>query len=176
MLLGGAPIEVASAGIPGTSGRAMDSEMAAQLERRGGDAAGHVSRAVDAGLLDWADVVLTFEFAHDLQIVETWQSVAPRTFGLGQFAEAVTKFDAGAGRGAELAARTRKVTGTNSLGWDVDDPYGRGRRAAIAAAAQIDRGVEGVIRGLLGLPAVMEGPRRAEPVVKSRLVPWSIPR
>lgn len=171
MLLGGAPIEVASAGIPGTSGRAMDSEMATQLERRGGDSAGHVSRAVDAGLLSWADVVLTFEFAHDLQIAETWQSAAPRTFGLGQFAEAVTKFDAGAGRGSELAARARKMTGANSLGWDVDDPYGRGRRAATAAAAQIDKALEGVLRGLLGLPAAMAGPRRAAPAAKFRLRP-----
>lgn len=168
MLLGGAPITVASAGVPGYPDRSMDREMAAQLELRGGDPTGHVSRALDGDLLNWADLVVTFEYAHDLKILERWPEAAQRIFGLNQFAKTVTQFDAAHLSGPELISQARAVAERNSMGWDVDDPYGRGKRAATTATAHIDHAVESIIRGLLGLRPAADGPRRADSSRHSR--------
>ncbi len=177
MLLGDAPITVASAGVPGYPGRSMDREMAAQLELRGGEPEGHVSRSLDGDILGWADLALTFEFAHDLKIFERWPEAWERVFGLKQFAQAVTEFDAAAMTGSALTSAARRVAGGNSMGWDVDDPYHRGQRAAETAAASIDKAVESVVRGLLGLPAAGDGPRRADPSRHGgrgdSVLPWS---
>lgn len=161
MLLGGAPIEVESAGMPGMPGRAMDGEMAAELEDRGGDPSGHVSRSLTEDMLAGTDVLLTFEFVQNVHIIEQFPEAAERTFGVTQFAEAVGQFKAQQLNGRKLIAQARAAQPRNSMGWDFDDPHRRGRRAAKVAAEEIDAAVETIIRGLLDLPAPVGTPRRA---------------
>ncbi|MDO5499334.1 MAG: hypothetical protein Q4F67_06595 [Propionibacteriaceae bacterium] len=150
MLLGDAPVAVASAGIPGVPGRAMDPQLVAELVQRGGDGSGHVSRCLDEDLLDWADLVLTFEYAHHLRILDHWPARTDHVFALRQFAQAVSEIDRAPLPAAELVATVREVGGTNSMGWDIDDPYGRGRRAARVAAQQIGAAVETIVTRLTG--------------------------
>ncbi|WP_425307926.1 hypothetical protein AADG42_03955 [Ammonicoccus fulvus] len=139
---------VGSAGVPGMPGRPMDPEMARQLVDRGGSAEGHVSQSVNEDMLAFSDVVLSFEFAQHLRILEEWPQYAARVFGIGQFADAVDRLRQGAGPRTvtEIAERATP----DSMGWDVDDPYRRGRRAARAAAARIDGHLMRIIPALTG--------------------------
>lgn len=158
MLLGHQPILVAGAGVPGLPARPMDPAMADQLRQRGGDGEGHLSRCLNEVILADADVVLTFELAQQHRVFEDWPDVAERTFGLGQFADALSRIQDTDRPSGDLIARVHEVARPNSMGWDVDDPYKRGRRAAKAAARQIDQLVESIVTKLTG--AASTGPRR----------------
>lgn len=158
MLLGHEPILVAGAGVPGYPARPMDPQMADQLRQRGGDSEGHLSRCLNEVILGDADIVLTFELAQQHRVFEGWPEAAQRTFGLGQFADALSRIQDTDLPVGELVARVHEVARPNSMGWDVDDPYKRGRRAAKAAARQIDGLVEAIVTKLAAKPSA--GPRR----------------
>lgn len=157
MLLGHEPVLVASAGVPGLPARTMDPQMADQLRQRGGDPEGHLSRCLNDVILADVDAVLTFELAQQYRVFESWPEAESRTFGLGQFAEAVGRLESTDLPAGELVARLRNVASPNSMGWDVDDPYKRGKRAARAAARQIDGLVETIVTRLT---TGSGGPRR----------------
>lgn len=164
MMLGAAPVSVASAGIPGYPCRSMDPAMAEQLELRGGDGQGHLSRVVDDEVLDGTDLVLTFEFAQHMRLLERWPGLGDRVLGLQQFAEAVeelTEVAAGGGLVRQVAAAARM----NSMTGDVADPYGRGKGTAKRVARQIDDLLVRVIPALSGAPrhALLEPLDRATP-------------
>lgn len=166
MLLGDTPVAVASAGIPGYPGRPMDLEMADQLRLRGGDPTGHLSRRLDEGILDPADVALTFAFEHHLRILRDWPKAADRTFGLRQFAGAVQRIEPSDLDGRTLVARIRSVAQPNSMALDLEDPFGRGRRKARLAAEEIDSCVLTIVSSLVGAPvadasSAGNSPRRA---------------
>lgn len=131
---------VSSAGIPGIEGCAMDEALARELDRRGGDGRGHLSRPVTGALLTDADLVLTMEFAHHVRILEQWPWAADRVLGLRQLARAVAAHPADAA--GCLPASLIDLAPRDSIAWDVADPHGRGRRAARRCADEID--------GLLG--------------------------
>lgn len=129
-LLSGCPgIEVGSAGVPGHPGRPMDPLLAAILDEDGIPHEDHVSRCLTADLLADADLVLTFEFAQQLRILDAWPEHAAKVFGMNQYAA-----------GAPV----------NSMTLDIADPYGRGRRAARRAAAEIDDALARMLPRLLG--------------------------
>lgn len=147
LLAPGHAVELASAGIPGFDGRAMDEQMAAQLEARGASGAGHASRVLTAEILGSADLVLTMTFAHHMAILENWPGAGSKVFGIGQFAEAaaavqelrttarrMTWPETVAGR-IELA---RAVAPADSMVWNVPDPYRRGAAAARSCADLLD--------------------------------------
>jgi len=136
--------EVASAGIPGYPGRPMDPHLAGELTRRGIRTPAHVSRVLDDAALEWADLALTFEMRQHLAILEAWPRRAGKVFGLRQFARAAALAPEAADIGALLHSVVA-LAEPDSMTLDVDDPYGRGRRAAHACAAEID----GVLRRIL---------------------------
>lgn len=145
-------LRVTSAGVPGYDGRSMDEAMVVELEKRGGSAAGHVSRALSAELLEDCDVVLTLEFAHRLRISERWPEHVPKVFGLHQLADALGRVPAPGGGLATLDAALA-VARPDSLAWDVTDPYRRGRAAARRCADEIDAALGIILPALTGIPA-----------------------
>ena len=152
-LLEGHDVTVASAGIPGTSGREMDPEMSAQLRARGGDPDGHVSQSLTGDLMEQADLVLTFEFAQRMRVLDAWPQHAATVFGLHQFAEDLERVPPDV-TGLALVTEAGRVSTPDSMTWDVADPYRRGRRAASRCADEIDAALDLLVPALIGRPSV----------------------
>lgn len=148
-MLGESPIRVASAGIPGYPGRGMDPEMAAQLRLRGGDPEGHVSRSLTGAILEDADLVLTFEFAQKMRILDSWPRQAPKVLGLNQFVEVVGRMYR-PGTGPRLVKQAHAASRPDSMAFDIGDPYKRGRSAARVAADEIDAVLAKIVPALTG--------------------------
>ncbi len=150
-LLEGHDVTVASAGVPGVPGREMDPEMANQLRARGGDPDGHVSQALTGDLLEQADLVLTFEFAQRMRILDAWPQHAAMVFGMHQFTETLQRVTLGVTVPA-LVTKVARVSAPDSMTWDVADPYRRGRRAASKCADEIDAALDLLIPALTARP------------------------
>lgn len=165
--LAGFDVELSSAGTPGFPGRGMDPEMERLLLARGGDASGHVSRSVTAALVDSADLVLPFEFAHHMRLLDGFPEASRRIIGIGQFAAAASALRAegsalpSADGVAELNPAVVRAVGPNSMGYDVEDPYRQGNKAATACADQIDGLLDAVLPLLVG-----DDVRRLRPTVE----------
>jgi len=148
----GDPVTVESAGIPGYPGRAMDEPMAAQLRQRGGDPTGHVSRSLTSEMLALVDVVVTFEFAQRMRILESHPGWGHKLFGLHQLVDAVDRTQVGS-TGYRLVHELQLAAAPDSMSWDVADPHGRGASAARRAADEIDRALVLIVPALVGLEA-----------------------
>ena len=150
-----ADVEVSSAGMPGYPGRPMDEAMAAVLERRGGSAAGHVSRTLSGEQALEADLILTMELRHHILIVETWPATAEKCFGLGQFADSADRaaraLPLTPGGSGKRVAVPEPIAGVianvrpDSMTWDVPDPHKRERRAYRRCADTIDAALERIV-------------------------------
>lgn len=126
----------------------MDPAMARELERRGGESSGHESRPVAQGLLLGADLVLTMEFAQHMRILGSWPWAGVRVLGLRQAARTIEILD-GAVTSVASVRDLVDAAPRDSMGWDIADPYGQGRRAVRRCALEIDELLESLIRGLL---------------------------
>jgi protein-tyrosine phosphatase len=156
----GESVTVESAGIPGYPGRDTDAPMAAQLRRRGGDPTGHVSRSLTSEMLALADVVVTFEFAQRMRILESHPGWGHKLFGLHQLVDAVDRTPGGA-TGYRLVHELQLAAAPDSMSWDVADPYGRGASAAHQTADAIDGALSVIIPVLVGLePGRVQPPRQ----------------
>lgn len=156
----GDSIVVESAGIPGYPGRDMDAPMAAELRRRGGDPTGHVSRSLTTETLALADVVVTFEFAQRMRILESHPGWGHKLFGLHHLVDAVERTPGGA-TGYRLVHELQLAAAPDSMSWDVADPYGRGASAAHQTADAIDGALSVIIPVLVGLePGRVQPPRQ----------------
>lgn len=145
-------VAVASAGTPGYPGNEMDEGMANELRWRGGDPSGHLSRSVTRDLVGDADVVLTFEFAQGLRLIEAWPEFSGAIFGLGQFADAAWRLNVG--DSPPSLARVMNAVQPNSMTWDILDPHLRGAAAARACADEIDGLLNQILPVLTGDPAL----------------------
>ncbi|GAA4407662.1 hypothetical protein GCM10023168_23950 [Fodinibacter luteus] len=143
----GRGVWLASAGMPGYPGRDMDPEMAAQLRARGGEPNGHVSRAVTHELLVESDLVLTFEFAQRLRIIDEWPDQALKVFGVRQFTHALERIPAPA-HGLELLDQAYTARLPDGMNLDVVDPHRRGAAAARACADEIDAMLAAIVPAL----------------------------
>lgn len=148
-VLADAPVEVASAGVPGYPGRGMDPSMLRLLEERGGDGSGHVSQSVSEELLAASDLVLTFEFAQRMRLFDAFPGQASRVFGLRQFADSVARIDE-PGLGAELVRQVGRAAVPDSMVLDVTDPYRQGRDVARSIADEIDLVLDRMLPVLAG--------------------------
>ncbi len=155
-----ASIEFASAGIPGRPGRPMDEQMATILRERGGSPEGHLRRSLNWWILATADLVLTFEFAQHMRILDAWPDQDVKVMGLLQFLDAAERLGTLAPQTPELVRRPRavpKLVATaasiakpNSMTWDIADPYRRGEKAARECADQLDDALARVLPLLAG--------------------------
>lgn len=133
----GDQVVAASAGIPGTEGRPMDPAMEAELPFEDEAALSHRSRVVTQDLVEASDLVLTMEFAHHMRLLDRWPQAAASVFGLRQFVDALDRARA-AGTEDDRTLHARSVMQPNSMMWDIEDPYRRGRRAARRCADELD--------------------------------------
>lgn len=141
--------EIASAGVPGVPGRPMDELLGAELRARGGEPQGHISRSVTVDLLDGADLVLTFEFAQHMRLIDLAPHRAAHIFGIRQFAAAAGGFAATGAMDERVRAIAARV-GPDSMSADVPDPHRRGRRAARACADDVDALLVAILPALAG--------------------------
>lgn len=139
----------ASAGIPGVPGRPMDAAMVEQLSERGGDASSHVSRSLTAQIIAQSDLVVTFEFAQRMRILDAWPDAASRVLGLHQLVHALGSAPSGLA-GQELVHAASRAGAPDSMTWDVRDPYRRGRAAARKCATEIDEALAVILPALAG--------------------------
>ncbi|HHU08996.1 MAG TPA: low molecular weight phosphatase family protein [Intrasporangiaceae bacterium] len=140
-------LQAASAGIPGTTGRRMDPAMEAQLPFEDDEALNHRSRVLSAEILDASDLILTMEFAHHMRILDAWPDSAHKVFGLRQFVDGIPSGGLPSGP-EESIRRAADLVTANSMMLDIEDPYGRGQRAARDCAGRLDRLILGLGVGL----------------------------
>lgn len=138
----GASVDVASAGVSALVGRPAEPGAVAAMARRGIDLRDHVARDASPTLVDAADLVVTMEVAHVVELVSEDSTRFGRTF---TFRELVARCgDArrdGAPLGEWLAAvgagrASRELV--SATGLDVADPYGRSDRAFRRCADELD--------------------------------------
>lgn len=124
----------ASAGTHSFPGHEMDPMMVAELAARGGDPAGHRSRQLSHDLLAWPDVILGASAEHRTAVLGQRPDLVRQVFTIGQFLRAVQT----AQDPQNLVRTAFRFRGSMPAADDLADPYGRGRVAATACAAQAD--------------------------------------
>ncbi len=127
----------------------MDEVMAGTLIERGLSAETFLSRPLTAALIEDADLVLTAEASHRAFILDDHAAAFRKVFTLGQVAEVVRNSPEGL-TGPELVRALGDRRGASEPRLDVRDPYGRGAKAAEAAAEQIDELLRVVVPALAG--------------------------
>lgn len=133
----------------------MDPAMEARLPYEDEAALSHRSRPLTLDIIQASELVLTMEFAHHMRILDRWPEEADRVFGLYQFVEGLEQGQL-SGVTAARIEQVRRAVRSNSMMWDIDDPYRRGDRAARACAIQLDDLVRRLGLGL-GLQPTTEG-------------------
>lgn len=136
---------VASAGIPGLSGRLMDPQMRRRAVDRGVAAEccdAHRSRPLSAEIVEETDLILTMEKRHRNAVLDAFPAALGRVLMLGQAAQAAQQvLDTGAcpqAGAAGLVPRIVAAAPRASGRLDVPDPYRRGDEVARRVASLID--------------------------------------
>lgn len=155
-----------SSGLRARPGQPVDQAMAAELQRRGVDPAGHLSRRTEVSDIHDADLVLTMASWHRTTILENWPDAVSRVFTLPQFVASARTPDprrllisdaaTDPASKAIIASAYRHRVSPGTVG-DVADPYGKGPQAAAACAATLDQ----LLTELDDLLAPLRPPRRA---------------
>ena len=119
------------------------------MRRTGLDISGHTSRRLDAAILDWADIVITMEGAHVVDLVEEWPDHArwavtmEGAVRVAETHEPTGTLDGPGIRDWATAAQTLLVPSILDRRNDVADPMGRSnrefRRTAELLADRISR-------------------------------------
>lgn len=134
-------VELASAGTLGFIDKPMDKTMASAFDHSPEVTPEQIeafrSRRLTPEHLAEADLVLTAESEHRQFILTEHPAAFRKVFSLGQFAAGVQRVSSTL-RGLELVETVATTSGVAQVRADIADPYRRGRRAAAAAAAQID--------------------------------------
>lgn len=131
--LAGVDVEVSSAGVRALEGRAADRGAQAELARRGIALSGHVARRADRELVGSADVVVTMEAAHVVDLVAGSGARNDTTFTLVELVELTRDRHRSADeelpdwlRRVAAGRRPAELLGRTDL--DVEDPFGGTRR------------------------------------------------
>lgn len=139
--LDAAGFEVASAGVQGRVGHAMDAMSEMELMRHGLSSGAFRSRQLDEHLVHAADLVLTATRAHRARVLEDEPRAMRRTFTLREFAalcESVTDDLTAPELVKAVAARRQDFRGDP----DVADPYRRSPKVHRETADQIAEAVD----------------------------------
>jgi protein-tyrosine-phosphatase len=134
-------LRLSSAGTLGFVDKPMDTTMATAFDHSPEVTPEQIeafrSRRLTAEHLAAADLVLTAESEHRQFILGEQPAAFRKVFSLGQFAAGVQRVEPTLS-GLALVHTVASTSGVAQVRADVADPYRRGRRAAAAAAAQID--------------------------------------
>ena len=147
-------VVVSSAGVRAVVGAPMDALAAAELQRLGGDPAGHVARQLDARLVEQADLVLTATRQLRSRLLEDAPRALKRTFTIPELAALVSAQDFD-GRPlhspTEVVRRAASWRGSvHPEEYDVADPIGRSAQVHHEVAEQLDRDCATIARALSG--------------------------
>lgn len=142
-LAGDAKITFASTGTHGLTGHPMEKEMQATLAAI--DPAFR-SRPLSRDLVDWADLILTAESSHRAFVMEEHPRALRKVFTLGQFARVAQAAPELRGRDLIAAAGERRTPPLPED--DIDDPYRRGKAAAMAAAGKMSTMLRSIVSAL----------------------------
>jgi protein-tyrosine phosphatase len=132
---------VASAGISALIGEPMDEYAAEESRRRGGEPGGFIARALTAGLIASAQLVLTATLAQRDIVARSHPRSLARVFSLSEF----VALDSGSIPDAARRRGSVRMTPAD----DVIDPYGLSPAVHGASADQTDRLTLAVSRILL---------------------------
>ncbi|WP_456695780.1 arsenate reductase/protein-tyrosine-phosphatase family protein [Aeromicrobium sp. P5_D10] len=141
--------EVASAGVRGWDREPMDSMAAMEAMRLGHSAEAFRSHAIDAYLVDSADLILTATRAHRSDVLSMTPQALRRSFTLIEFA-ALTKLVDGADP-HDLVAQAALRRSLAPAKADIGDPFRRGPEVHRATADQIAAAVDTIAAKLNAL-------------------------
>lgn len=152
-VLKSADVAVSSAGTNGLPGWGIDGPTAAALHELGIDPKGHVSRRIDARILDVADLVLTATAVHRGVLLRDRPLMMARTFTIREFARLASSApDVRRSGGATIQAmqdRVRVIAGQRGVaeapadgGDDIADPYGASIPVARGTVTDIAHAVD----------------------------------
>ena len=158
-------IEVGSAGTGALIGEPISPPMAALVARAGADPDGFAARQLTPAILRSADLVITMTGEHRRDTVRLFPAAVQRTFVLGELAHMLEPVEMGevtavAGVSASTAKRLhatialakRHRTPGVDPGEDIVDPYGRSESDYRTSFAQIQAGLEPLVRVLTADP------------------------
>lgn len=148
----GLPLNISSAGFLAAGHRA-DADMSHVAAKRGLDLSDHVSRRVDADLIDRSDLVVAMTGAHVLDLVGLAPDATRRILTLRELGDAAGQVPPADWSGATLrewaaAATQRSIHDLLDGHSDTADPMGRSMRKYRAAADEI----ESLVAAFLGAP------------------------
>lgn len=147
--LDGDRFEVASAGVRGWNRKPMDSMAAMELMRLGHTAETFRSHAIDAYLIDSADLILTATREHRSDVLALNPQALRRSFTLLEFAALIELVDGDDPQ--QLVAQAAQRRSLAPAKADVGDPYRRGPDVHRETADQIDAAVDRVAARLNAL-------------------------
>jgi protein-tyrosine phosphatase len=137
--------------------------MAALIARSGADPDGFTARQLTPAILRSADLVITMTGEHRRDTVRLFPAAVQRTFVLGELAHMLEPVEIGevtavAGVSAPTAERLRATialakrhrTPGVDPGEDIVDPYGRSESVYETSFAQIQAGLEPLVRVMTG--------------------------
>lgn len=141
-------VEFDSAGTHALVDHPMDELMAAELSARGVASDSHHAQQLTRDLLEQADMVITMTGQHRTFIVEDWPDLADKAFVIGHAARVLAEVP----DDAPLTALPSYLWSNRSMRPEdsVDDPYGKGPRAAAESAAVIEEYLHRILRPLGG--------------------------
>ena len=132
----GDDVHVSSAGTYGLDAQPMSSEMLVELEARGLNADGFLSRPITAALVAESDLVITAERSHRQFVLDEHPAAFRKVLTLGQAVHGAGAIDPST-RGRNALSELARQRGSADPADDVADPYRRGAAAAASAAVQI---------------------------------------
>jgi len=141
-------VSVRSAGTHGLDAWEMEPNAAAELERRGGDPAGHSSRRIGTDDVDEADLVLTMTTAQRTDVLADQPLAMSRTFTLLEFAALLDQHDGPFDRTATVRGLARRRGAATLEDYDVADPMGQSPEVHAAVAETIAEAVDRIARRL----------------------------
>jgi protein-tyrosine phosphatase len=149
------PVVTESAGVRALVGHPMAPHAITALDRLGLDGRAHRARALDAYLVESADLLLTMENAHRAVAVGLDRRAAARTFTLPEFA----RLAAGAGHRryrSDTAERARAIVQSAAerraepSAPEVHDPYGGPPEGYATCAKSLGESLSHALAALLG--------------------------
>lgn len=128
-------VEFSSAGTYAVVGGEMEESMVANLPL-GVDASEHRARQLTRDLADGADLIVAMSAEHRRFILDAWPKLGRKVFVIGHIAREMANIseDLPLSQLADHLWRHRSADPSD----DVPDPYGKGTRAAVAAARSIE--------------------------------------
>ena len=153
------PIATWSGGTSGVVDVPMDPDTADAVRAFGGDATGHVSRAIEAAIVVSSDLVLCATTAHRAQLLQRSPTMLRRAFTIREFVRLGASLPASAAielaTEDQLRQRVMQVAGRRGQSGpgepgadDIADPHLQGGDVIRACVAEVNQCVVNVVRVL----------------------------